>query len=168
MKIEKLLKDFTARIPEVSEMNYWERLKHLKMNSEQRRIERYKIIYVWKVLERLVPDANLVLANTESDRVGRKCKIPPLKLRERKKREESFQVAGPMLFNCLPKEIRNLTKVGVQEFKEHLDCFLSSLPDEPKIGGAIPLNAEKSNSIIYQVSRGEWGGVAPPGDEPSL
>ena len=91
-----------------------------------------------------------------------------MKLKERKKREESFQVAGPMLFNCLPKEIRNLTKVGVQEFKEHLDCFLSSLPDEPKIGGAIPLNAEKSNSIIYQVSRGEWGGVAPPGDEPSL
>ena len=93
MKIEKLLKDFTARIPEVSEMNYWERLKHLKMNSEQRRIERYKIIYVWKVLEGLVPEANLVLANTESDRVGRKCKIPPLKLKERKKREESFQVA---------------------------------------------------------------------------
>ena len=30
MKIEKLLKDYTARIPEVSEMNYWERLKHLK------------------------------------------------------------------------------------------------------------------------------------------
>ena len=115
-----------------------------------------------------MPDANLVLANTESDRVGRKCKIPPLKLKERKKREESFQVAGPMLFNCLPKEIRNLTKVDVQEFKEHLDCFLSSLPDEPKIGGAIPLNAEKSNSIIYQVSREEWGGVAPPGDEPSL
>ena len=168
MKIEKLLKDFTARIPEVSEMNYWERLKHLKMNSEQRRIERYKIIYVWKVLERLVPDANLVLANTESDRVGRKCKIPPLKLKERKKREESFQVAGPMLFNCLPKEIRNLKNVGVQEFKEVLDCFLSSLPDEPKIGGANPLNSEKSNSIIHQVSRGEWGGLESPGDEPSL
>ena len=81
MKIEKLLKDFTARIPEVSEMNYWERLKHLKMNSEQRRMERYKIIYVWKVLEKLVPEANLTLANIESDRVGRKCKVPPLKLK---------------------------------------------------------------------------------------
>ena len=168
MKIEKLLKDYTARIPEVSEMNYWERLKHLKMNSEQRRMERYKIIYVWKVLEKLVPDANLMLANFESDRVGRKCKVPPLKLKERKKREESFQVAGPMLFNCLPKEIRNLTKIGVEDFKEHLDHFLSSLPDEPKIGGAMPLNAEKSNSIIHQVARGQWGGVDPPCDESSL
>ena len=34
----------------------------------------YKIIYVWKVLENLVPDANLTVTNTESDRVGRKCK----------------------------------------------------------------------------------------------
>ena len=130
-------------------MNYWERLKHLKMNSQQRRIERYKIIYVWKVLEKMVPDANLTVANTESDRVGRKCKVPPLKLKERKKREDSFQVNGPMLFNCLPKEIRNLTKIGVVEFKECLDRFLTSLPDEPKIGGAMPLNAEKSNSIIH-------------------
>ena len=73
-----------------------------------------------------------------------------------------------MLFNCLPKEIRNLTNVGVQEFKEVLNCFLSSLPDEPKIGGAMPLNAEKLNSIIHQVSRGEWGGVDPLGDESSL
>ena len=66
------------------------------------------------------------------------------------------------------KEIRNLTKVGVQEFKEHLDCFLSSLPDEPKIGGAMPLNAEKSNSIIHQVTRGQWGCVDPTSDELSL
>ena len=70
-----------------------------------------------------------------------------------------------MLFNCLPKEIRNLTNVGVQEV---LNCFSSSLPDEPKIGGAITLNSEKSNSVIHQVSRGEWGGVDPPGDESSL
>ena len=62
-----------------------------------------------------------LMANSESDRVGRKCKIPPLKFKERKKREESLKVAGSMLFNCLPKEIRNLTNVGVQEFKEVLD-----------------------------------------------
>ena len=73
-----------------------------------------------------------------------------------------------MLFNCLPKEIRNLTKICVEEFKEHLDRFLSSLPDEPKIGGSMPLNAEKSNSIIHQVNRGKWGSVDPLGDELSF
>ena len=84
---------------------------------------------------------------------------------EGKKREDSFQVTGPMLFNCLPKEIRNLTKIGVEEFKESLDRFLSSLPDEPKIGAAMPFNAQKSNSIMYQVIRGQWGCVDPTSDE---
>ena len=144
-------------------MTYWERLKKLKMNSQQRRLERYKIIYVWKTLEKLVPDANLMLAKDETDRVGRKCKIPPLKLRERKKREESFQVAGPMLFNCLPKEIRNMKGCGVEEFKENLDKFLQTIPDEPKIGGAMPLNTKQSNSIIHQLERGEWKSVDPAG-----
>ena len=155
-KLEKLLKDFTSKIPEVSETTYWERLKMLKMNSQQRRFERYRIIYVWKTLEKIVPNANVCLASDETDRVGRKCKVPTLKPRERKKREESFQVSGPMLFNCLPKEIRNLKNVGVEEFKEHLDLLLSTVPDEPKLGGAMPLNCEKSNSIIHQIRRGFW------------
>ena len=58
-----------------------------------------------------------------------------------------------MLFNCLPKEIRNLRNVGVEEFKEQLDLLLSTVPDEPKIGGAMPLNSEKSNSITHQIKR---------------
>ena len=152
-KLEKLLKDYTSKIPEVSDETYWERLKKLKMNSQQRRIERYKIIYVWKTLEKMVPNTNVHLASDENDRVGRKCKIPTLKPKERKKREESFQVSGPMLFNCLPKEIRNLRNVGVEEFKEQLDILLSTVPDEPKIGGAMPLNSEKSNSITHQIKR---------------
>ena len=104
------------------------------MNSQQRRIERYKIIYVWKTLGKLVPGANLMLANEG---------------------EQSFQVAGPILFNCLPKEIRNKKGCGVEEFKENLDKFLlQTIPDEPKIGGAMPVNIKQSNSIIHQLERG--------------
>ena len=84
-----------------------------------------------------------------------------MKPKERKKREESFQTAGPKLFNCLPKSIRNLRGIGVEEFKENLDLFLMTVPDEPKIGGAMPLNCEKSNSVIHQVARGEWKSVDP-------
>ena len=43
-RIENLFKTFTKQIPEVREMNYWERLKRLKMNSQQRRFERYQAI----------------------------------------------------------------------------------------------------------------------------
>ena len=124
-------------------------------NSQQRRIERYKIIYVWKSLENIVPDTNISLANDESSRIGRMCRVPALKPKERKKREESFQSAGPKLFNCLPKSIRNLRGIRVEEFKEQLDLFLSSVPEEPKISGAMPLNCEKSNSLLHQVARGE-------------
>ena len=87
-KIEKLLKDFTSKIPELKELSYWERLAKIKLNSEQRRIERYQIIYVWKTLEKIVPDTNIKVSNDESSRVGRMCKGPALKPKERKKREE--------------------------------------------------------------------------------
>ena len=58
-KIEKLLRDFTRRIPEMRDMNYWQRLEKLAMNSEQRRLERYQIIYVWKIIHGLVPNCGL-------------------------------------------------------------------------------------------------------------
>ena len=38
--LEDLLKTYTKKIPEVSHMDYWTRLKHLQMYSQQRRAER--------------------------------------------------------------------------------------------------------------------------------
>ena len=55
--LENLLKTYTKKIPEASHLNYWSRLKHLKMYSQQRRAERYKIIYTWKIIEGLVPNS---------------------------------------------------------------------------------------------------------------
>ena len=52
---------------------------------------------------------------------------------------------------------------GVEEFKENLDKFLKTIPDEPKIGGAMPMNSRQSNSIIHQMERGEWKTVDPAG-----
>ena len=103
-------------------MTYWERLAKMKLNSHQRRIERYRIICVWKSLENIVPDTNITLANDVSSRIGRMCRLPALKPKERKKR-------GPKLFNCLPKSIRNLRGIGVEEFKEHL--FLPNVHFQP-------------------------------------
>ena len=56
--------------------------------------------------------------------------MPSLKPKERKKRESSFQVAGQNLFNALPKNIRNITRCGAEDFKLKLDAFLSKVPDE--------------------------------------
>ena len=37
---------------------------------------------------------------------------------------------GPKLFNCLPKAIRNLTNCSKDAFKQQLDKFLCTVPDE--------------------------------------
>jgi hypothetical protein len=49
-QIENLQRWFTKRIPEVKNLNYWQRLKVLHMYSQQRRLERYRILYTWKIL----------------------------------------------------------------------------------------------------------------------
>jgi hypothetical protein len=70
-KIEKLLKNFTAKIPSLKLLPYWERLKCLRMNSEQRRLERYKVIYVWKILQGLVPNCGIeAIESQTSARLG--------------------------------------------------------------------------------------------------
>ena len=43
--IEKLQTDFLHRIPAITDMDYWDQLKKLKMLSLQRRLERYRILY---------------------------------------------------------------------------------------------------------------------------
>ena len=157
-RIENLQKVFTKKIPQVRDENYWDRLRILKMNSQQRRFERYRIIYVWKILEGLAP--NCGLTETTSDRTGRKCIIPPVQARTRHRvkslRYQSFQVHGPQLFNSLPKSIRNTKRCGVPEFKEKLDIYLSCIPDQPKVGSLIPSTCDQfslspSNSLVDQI-----------------
>ena len=94
-----------------------------------------KIIYVWKKLEVKVPDSGVTLACEDDERQGRTCKIRSLKAKERTKSHISFQEIGPLLFNVLPRSIRNLKGSSIDEFKEKLDSFLTLVPDEPKVGG---------------------------------
>ena len=154
-KIENLQRIYTRKIPEVKSLNYWQRLAQLKMYSQQRRMERYRVIYTWKILEGLVP--NCGLEESTSIRRGREVKIPVVKGsgRIRTLREGSFQIHGGKLFNSLPKKLRDLTKISIDEFKASLDQYLSSLPDEPKVSGYTPsacsqVDASPSNSIIDQ------------------
>ena len=92
------------------------------------------------------------------DRQGRKCELPNLKGSQSVKtlREQSFQVHGPRLFNSLPRYIRNLTKCGIDIFKEKLDLFLEKIPDQPKVGDLMPatcnqVSGQPSNSLVDQI-----------------
>ena len=147
-------------------MNYWERLKFLKMYSQERRMERYRALYVWKILEGISPNCGLI--TTFSERRGREIAISPVKgsVRVQSMREGSFHIHGARLFNSLPKKIQNMTNISLDDFKMYLDKYLETIPDEPKIGGYIPstcsqTNMAPSNSIIDQaraaVRRGYGG-----------
>ena len=160
-RIENLQRKYTKRIPQVRNLNYWERIKQLKIISQQRRYERYRIIYMWKILEGKAP--NCGIEENSNKEKGRKIKIPTLKSKARTIRESSFQVHGARLFNSLPLEIRNQKKCSVEDFKTKLDTFLSKIPDQPKIGDLIPpaqnINTgNHSNSIVDQVRylRSPW------------
>ena len=67
-------------------------------------------------------------------------------------RESSFQINGPRLFNALPKRLREM-KTTQDEFKEALDLFLMTVPDQPRMGGLVPAATDQttghqSNSLL--------------------
>ena len=153
MKIENLQRTFTRKIPEVKHLDYWQRLKYLKMLSQERRMERYRALYVWKILEGLT--TNCGLETTTSDRRGREVIILPARGKQgiQTLRENSFQVNGARIFNSLPMKIRNLSKIPLEDFKSKLDSYLETLPDEPNLPDYTPsmcnqVTAKPSNSII--------------------
>ena len=71
--VEKVQRSFTNFITGMDGLSYPERLTILKLYSIQPRRERYIIIYVWKVLEGLVPIISPPICTKTSDRKGRTC-----------------------------------------------------------------------------------------------
>ena len=67
----------------------------------------------------------------------------------RKAREQSLGVRGAQLFNLLPENLRSMNTEHVDTFKNHLDVFLSSIPDQPTVTGLG--RAATTNSLMYQL-----------------
>ena len=156
-KIELLQRHFVRKIRLNSNFNYWETLVHLNLFSLQRRRERYRVIYTWKIMENLVPNIsfsdNRKIIVQYTARFGRKCIVPSLqrgRSRVSTLYEHSLAVCGPKLFNVLPQYIRDLTSCTVETFKTNLDKFLWTIPDEPVISGYTHGNNQRhgSNSLI--------------------
>ena len=75
-KLEAIQWSFIRKINNTKGLNYWECLKSTKLYSLQRRRERYRIIYIWKILEKIVPNINNSITSYNHIRHGRKCNIP--------------------------------------------------------------------------------------------
>ena len=131
-RLENLQRQWTKKIEGMNQMSYWERLKSTKLNSIERRNERFLIIYTWKILEGLVPNPGI--EHTQNQRRGRVLKKPPVSKKNadvRNAKENSITVKAVNLFNSLLPELRNVTECSTLAFKNLLDSVLSEIPDTP-------------------------------------
>ena len=149
-KLESVQWSFVRKIWSNVESDYWLRLKSFNMYSLQRRRERYRIIYIWKVIEGHVPNVNNKINSIQHARLGRKCQLPKIPSGKLGKiREASLVFNGAQLFNVLPKPLRDMSGVSLDSFKRALDQFLNTVPDEPQIPGYTACRRADSNSLIH-------------------
>ncbi len=157
-QIESVQKNFFNKIKGLSAIDYWEQLRILKMYSLQRRRERYRIIYIWSILEGIVPnfrDGTVKggVSSSNTTRHGRECQLRTIDRSSfRKFICESLAVQDPKLFNSLPSDIRNTTGCSKDAFKKCLDKYLCSIPDEPHTATRRTRLAE-SNTLYDQITR---------------
>ena len=149
--LEGVQRNFTRMIEGMNDMDYLERLRHLNMYSQERRRERYQIIFIWKLSQGLVQGYNLEFSY--SDRRGRMV-IPHPIMRQapakvRKAREATLGVKGARIFNLLPAWIRTISGVSVDKFKSELDRFLAGVPDQPTV--PTQGRAATTNSLVDQL-----------------
>ena len=125
--IEKVQRAFTKHISGIRDFSYSKRLETLKLYSLQRRRDRYSIIYVWKIVEGLIPNLSDPITCSLSDRRGRTCIV----YHAGAGRYNSFRCRSIRMFNRLPKCIRMLTSCSVNRFKSELDSYLRNIVDLP-------------------------------------
>lgn len=149
--LESVARHFTSKIDGMSGLDYWERLQSLHLYSQERRRERYRIIFLWKVAQGLVSGYKSTFV--QSARRGRLMVVAPncskAPAAVRKAKETSLQVRGARLFNSTPRDLRDISTGSPDKFKAKLDEWLSTIPDEPTVPGRQ--RAAASNSLLDQV-----------------
>ena len=150
-RLESVARNFTSQIAGLEGKDYRERLIDLRLYSQERRRERYQIIFLWKVAQGLVQGYHVEFYNSE--RRGRLAAVPQYKSRApsqvRRAREASLSVKGAKLFNSIPRELRDLNHSKVDAFKSGLDEWLSHIPDQPTIPDRQ--RAALTNSLLDQI-----------------
>ena len=150
-KLEGVARHFTAQVAGLQDLDYWDRLRELHLYSQERRRERYQIIFIWKCLQGYVQ--GYPINTLQSPRRGRLIEVSPLQNQApaavKKAREASLSVKGARLFNLIPRDLRDTNTGTVDQFKFRLDEWLATVPDQPTIQGRQ--RAASTNSLLDQV-----------------
>ena len=170
-QLESVQRYFTKKIyfGEGITLDYWERLKTLKIYSAERRRERYIILYTWKVLHNIYPNPGLKINELFPDlhsqhpvhglhiksfnaRTGITIGhiISPTISAEIKSRSVLNKCCE--LYNHLPAKLRRTVPADkdpeLPKFKQSLDEWLATIPDQPTVPGKF--RPAQSNSILHQ------------------
>ena len=147
-KLESIQRSFTRKILGCNDLQYWERLKKLKLLSLQRRRERYCIVHVWKILNGLAPN-DIGFKFLKNKRLGIKAEIPAInnksQMSVRADYDKTFRVRAAQLFNLLPPSILIGDITSLDSFKVELGRFVEQYPDTPPVAGYTPIN---DNSLL--------------------
>ena len=151
-KLEDIQRTFTKKIDGMENLSYRERLKALRMYSQERRRDRYMAIFVWKLANGLADGYKLEFAG-EGTRRGRECVVADIVRTSpaavRRARENSLSVKGARIFNLLPANLRNISSNKVQHFKSKLDTFLKEIADEPT--SSTEGRGAETNCLLHQI-----------------
>ena len=129
-RIEDVQKSLITKIrdKDLEHVDYWGRLKKLRLFSQERRQERYQIISIWKILQGLVEGSSIPFTcNSRKGRWAVPARVGGSEVASevRQAKEKSLRVRGCRLFNLLPAILRNADHGDVLMFKNNLDHFLS-------------------------------------------
>ena len=152
LRLESVFRHFSSQVAGLDGLDYWERLIALKQYSQERRRERYRILFIWKVLQGLV--SGYSMQSYLSPRRGRLVVVAKYNTQApaavRRAKESSLPVHGAKLFNLMPRHLRDISTGTVEQFKSQLDTWLQSVPDQPSIPSRQ--RAAQTNSLTDQAA----------------
>ena len=175
--LENIQRKFTSRIAEyqtydeelgmpICTVDYWERMKDLKLFSIERRFERFIILYMYRFVIGMFDFRIFEIYLERGMKVRRKFKHrAPEAIK--KLRQSSFFYRGPQLYNMLPESLRQFEEITspnqshVMAFKAKLDAFLATVPDQ--LVTLQRQRAAETNSLVHQI-RPEHQSWVPPTD----
>ena len=122
--LEQIQRSFTSKLEGLNDLNYYDRLKRLKLYSLERRRDRYIILYIFKIINNMVPNPGI--SYKYSARRGRILTCPSINSSNSHAStliHQSFLRRAPRIFNALPEELRNSSGTLFPSVKKNLDKF---------------------------------------------
>ena len=117
-----------------------------------RRIERYRILYIYKIITGRVQ--NCGISWVQNSNSGTSIVEISKKQYFQTQRENSFHYAAPRLFNRLPRTLRDDRTSTMDEWKIKLDKILTKIPDKPLVNDLTPglcdyFQSKPTNSLFH-------------------